>query len=81
MYSSLDVSKAKSLSESELLYDGRFIANQFALAPSTLRITTRDFLFFFFFATEPSDERTNPVRPSQENTLRPSYKAQPVNAV
>jgi hypothetical protein len=32
----------------ELLYDWRFPANQFVLAPSLLRMTTRD-----FFATEP----------------------------
>jgi hypothetical protein len=29
-----------SLSWSELLYDGRFIANQYVLAPSPLRLTT-----------------------------------------
>jgi hypothetical protein len=36
---------SESESESELLYDWRFTANQFVLAPSPLRITTRDFLF------------------------------------
>jgi hypothetical protein len=40
--------KSKSESESEWLYDWRFTANQFVLAPSPLRFTTRD-----FFATEP----------------------------
>jgi hypothetical protein len=30
--------------ESELLYDWRFTASQFILAPSPLRVTTRDFL-------------------------------------
>jgi hypothetical protein len=32
-----------SMSESELLYDWRFTANQFVLAPSPLRFTTGDF--------------------------------------
>jgi hypothetical protein len=36
-----------SKSKSKLLYDCRFTANQFVLAPSPLRITTR-----FFFSTE-----------------------------
>jgi hypothetical protein len=40
---------SESESESELLYDWRFSVNQFVLAPSPLRLTTRD----FFFATEP----------------------------
>jgi hypothetical protein len=34
----------ESESESELLYDWRFTANQFVLAPSTLRLTARLFL-------------------------------------
>jgi hypothetical protein len=33
------------LSKSELLYDWRFISNQFVLATSPFRTTTRDFLF------------------------------------
>jgi hypothetical protein len=37
--------KTESESESELLYDWRFTANHFVLAPSPLRITTRDFFF------------------------------------
>jgi hypothetical protein len=31
--------------EAELLYDWRFIANHFVMAPSPLRITARDFFF------------------------------------
>jgi hypothetical protein len=31
--------------ESELLYDGRFTANQFALATRSLRLTTSNFIF------------------------------------
>jgi hypothetical protein len=38
-------SPIESESESELLYDWRFTANQFVLAPSPLRLTTRDFFF------------------------------------
>jgi hypothetical protein len=34
--------EVKSVSKSELLYDWRFTANQFVLAPSPLRFTTRD---------------------------------------
>jgi hypothetical protein len=34
------------LPESELLYDWRFTANQFVLAPSPLRLTARCFFFF-----------------------------------
>jgi hypothetical protein len=37
-------------SESELLYDWRFTASQFVLAPSTLRITARFFLFSWTLA-------------------------------
>jgi hypothetical protein len=37
-----------TLPESELLCDWLFTANQFVFAPSTLRLTTRD-----FFSTEP----------------------------
>jgi hypothetical protein len=40
--------KTESESESELLYDWRFTANQFVLASSPLRPTTRD-----LFSTEP----------------------------
>jgi hypothetical protein len=36
-------SQSESESESELLYDWWFTANQFVLAPSPLRLTTRDF--------------------------------------
>jgi hypothetical protein len=46
-YSDLSVSLNSKL-KSKLLYDERFTANQFVLAPSPLRLTTRD-----FFATEP----------------------------
>jgi hypothetical protein len=35
----------KSESESELLYDWRFTANQFVLGTSTLRLTTSNFIF------------------------------------
>jgi hypothetical protein len=41
----IDSSTACSESESELLYDWRFTVNQFVLAPSLLRLTTR-VLFF-----------------------------------
>jgi hypothetical protein len=37
---------AESESESELLYNWRFNANQFILAPSLLRLTTTVFVFF-----------------------------------
>jgi hypothetical protein len=37
---------AGSQSESKLLYDWRFTANQFVLAPSPLRITTSDFFYW-----------------------------------
>jgi hypothetical protein len=40
---------SQSESESDLLYDWRFTANQFVLAPSPLRLTTGD----FFFVTGP----------------------------
>jgi hypothetical protein len=36
---------SESDSESELLYDWRFTANQFVLATSPLRLTTRIFIF------------------------------------
>jgi hypothetical protein len=36
---------SESESESELLYDWRFTANQFVLATSLLRLTTRIFIF------------------------------------
>jgi hypothetical protein len=39
----LQLTHSKSKSKSKLLYDWRFTANQFALAPSPLRITTRIF--------------------------------------
>jgi hypothetical protein len=39
----LSKSKSKSKSKSELLYDWRFTANQFVLASSPLRLTTRYF--------------------------------------
>jgi hypothetical protein len=39
----LPASQFSSVSESELLYDWRFTANQFVLAPSPLRPTTRYF--------------------------------------
>jgi hypothetical protein len=44
---SLNIEKWPSvrLSESELLYDGRFTANQFVLASNPLRITTSNFIF------------------------------------
>jgi hypothetical protein len=38
-----ELSEAVSESESELLYDWRFTANQFVLAPSPLRLTARIF--------------------------------------
>jgi hypothetical protein len=38
-------SKSKSKSKSKLLYDWRFTANQFILASSPLRLTTRNFFF------------------------------------
>jgi hypothetical protein len=45
----LSTLNSTSLSELELksesLYDWRFTANQFVLAPSPLRVTSRDFLF------------------------------------
>jgi hypothetical protein len=47
------------LKESELLYDWRFSTKQFILAPSPLRLTTRD---FFFFATEPLRSRSRKPR-------------------
>jgi hypothetical protein len=39
----VDLLRTESESESELLYDWRFTANQFVLEPSPLRITIRDF--------------------------------------
>jgi hypothetical protein len=42
-------SKSKSKSESKLLYDWRFTANQFVLASSPLRLTTSDFFFNWTF--------------------------------
>jgi hypothetical protein len=39
------VSQSVSQSESELLYDWRFTANQFFLATSLLRLTTSNFIF------------------------------------
>jgi hypothetical protein len=35
--------ESESESESELLYDWRFTASQFVLAPNPLRLTTRDY--------------------------------------
>jgi hypothetical protein len=39
------VLRSQSQSQSELLYDWRFTANQFVLATSPLRFTTSDFIF------------------------------------
>jgi hypothetical protein len=53
---------ATQKSESNLLYDWRSTANQFVLAPSPLRTTTRDFFFFMkhpFWTTGP---RRGPLR-------------------
>jgi hypothetical protein len=44
--------------ESESLYDWRFTANQFFLAPSLLRLMARDlFLFIFLICNFLSDEK------------------------
>jgi hypothetical protein len=40
-------SASESESEAELLYDRRFMDDQFVLAPSTLKLTTRDFCYFY----------------------------------
>jgi hypothetical protein len=41
----INTTKAESGSESELLYDWRFTANQFVLATSPLRLTKSNFIF------------------------------------